>query len=457
MVPETGAGTLPRDATIHIASTLLVAPRGDGPDFIRNFNALWAKDASHQRWVSIVRKKRQSMPQCQRYFRNWDSLPRPVAAQASLVSSTMLPRDAHRKLTEADEPVRSDAPITGVSFGEIVDGKSYGSLKKRQFGWLDVSSSIESVAQLDEYHHASCPVNLASACDTVGEAKFFTVNGASFLYTYGRLCNNTDRLFDTPRLQAQLRSSTRVVPYMLGRYKNVVYQLETRTGSPVSDAIPMTWEVDQAPTASKSDKNFLLFDAKRPGFAHSAYAITLIYPHRVYWLDLAVGAMQHVATTRTRLPFTEKIGLSGGPVRLDDGTLLVAAHVRRGSKPSNATRMTFFYACEGQPPFAIKSVTPVISFDWSRHLEYCNGIDRDGDMLRISLGVADCGSVLLEVPLASIVAQLQPLASSPSSRSARTDRFLRWEKLHRRAVYRKACLHRTDGKYEDMRPICKRL
>ena len=51
------------------------------------------------------------------------------------------------------------------------------------------------------------------------------------------------------------------------------------------------------------------------------------------------------------------------------------------------------------PPFAIEAVTPLVSFGWSRNLEYLTAMQRDGDKLRVSLGVADCGSVLLELPL----------------------------------------------------------
>ena len=73
--------------------------------------------------------------------------------------------------------------------------------------------------------------------------------------------------------------------------------------------------------------------------------------------------------------------------------------------------MTFFYECDAEAPFTIRRRTPVINFGWSRNVEYCNHIEREGDNLYVSLGVADCGSVLLRLPLESITKLLKPVAS----------------------------------------------
>jgi len=65
----------------------------------------------------------------------------------------------------------------------------------------------------------------------------------------------------------------------------------------------------------------------------------------------------------------------------------------------------------------------VISFGWSRSVEYCNGIERVGETLLVSLGVADCGSALLELPLDSITRLLRPLPAS--GRGGRGSRAVR--------------------------------
>ena len=98
-----------------------------------------------------------------------------------------------------------------------------------------------------------------------------------------------------------------------------------------------------------------------------------------------------------------------------------------------------------QPPFTIRRVTPIINFGWSRNLEYCNNIERDGSDLLVSLGVADCGSALLRVPLNTIVSLLQPLAQKLDSKPTNSSVAVR---------ARTAC-HRTrylchDGEYATM-------
>ena len=111
----------------------------------------------------------------------------------------------------------------------------------------------------------------------------------------------------------------------------------------------------------------------------------------------------------------------------------------------NATRMTFFYACDAQPPFTIRAVTPLIGFGWSRNLEYCNNIERDGSDLLVSLGVADCGSALLRVPLNTIVSLLQPLAQKLDSKPTNSSVAVRARTARHRTRY--LC---HDGEYATM-------
>ena len=93
--------------------------------------------------------------------------------------------------------------------------------------------------------------------------------------------------------------------------------------------------------------------------------------------------MELLVTSHADLGFIDPIGLSGGPVELPkglgtaSGLLLVAGHVRRGGW-HNATRMTFFYACDPRPPFAIRYVTPLITFGFSASLEYLTHLSQVG-------------------------------------------------------------------------------
>ena len=110
-----------------------------------------------------------------------------------------------------------------------------------------------------------------------------------------------------------------------------------------------------------------------------------------------------LATTHADLGFLDPVGLSAGPIYLPDGEqMLVAGHTRRGGF-NQAMRQTFFYVCDAHPPFAIRAVTPLVNFGWSPLLEYLTHIELHGDMLYVSLGIADCSSVLLRLPLSAVL------------------------------------------------------
>ena len=440
--PVASQHLLPADPVVYLSSTTLITPhsRGKTPVAVtRNFNALWARDPTQRRWISIVRHPQVADDYCQPYFRHWDALgsvgrwdgePLGDGADASAPSRRLTDRPSLASVMGLP-PSPPPHPSEQDQFMDMVN-------HTQPRLWLDMAVSGEE-AHVHElvpaYRPAACPANFAYACSGAGEAKYFVAHGAAYVYTYGNVCAKSEAIFNhrvESALRAELavgaRYDERVEWFARGHYKNVVYRLGA-DGGPLSDAVPLTFTRHEAPTRSGRDKNFVVFDssildhsreerarsassgaasASAANASQLAYAITLISPHRVYRVDLANGAMHLVATTRTRLPFIDPIGLSAGPIPLGDGRLLVAGHIRRGGW-GNATRMTFFYACEAAPPFTILSATPVISFGWSRSLEYCNGIERDGEMLRVSLGVADCGSVLIEVPLESILRQLVPL------------------------------------------------
>ena len=175
--------------------------------------------------------------------------------------------------------------------------------------------------------------------------------------------------------------------YRLNGYKNFVCRLNASTGSCIGDAILLHYRKAERPEPSSPHaKNFLLFPNPDPAAAASRdalLAIALIQPHRVYRVDQRSGLMELLATSHADLGFIDPIGLSGGPVELPkglgtaSGLLLVAGHVRRGGW-HNATRMTFFYACDPRPPFAIRYVTPLITFGFSASLEYLTHLSQVG-------------------------------------------------------------------------------
>ena len=395
------SGGMPRDVPVHVSSTTLIKPLDTGPFYIRNFNALWARDPARRHWISVARASRRASEYCQPYFRHWNTLPEPAPV--------ILPA-----------PVQAAAAPVALPPPERQDAMIAGSPRRLVRG-LEIATSADGRRQhlVDlAYRRLPLPSNLTLACDDTGEARHFIAHGRAYLYTYGRRCTDGARLL--PRSDASARAAL----YRRSEYKNVVIELDAAAGTLAEHAVPLTFEPSEQPErGSLRAKNFVLFEAST-AYAPAgtgaawAFAITLISPHRVYRLDLGSGAMHHVATTHAPLPFKDAVGLSGGPIRLDDGRLLVAGHIRRGGW-DHATRMSFFYACGAAPPFAIEAVTPLVSFGWSRNLEYLTAMQRDGDKLRVSLGVADCGSVLLELPLQSIVSLLRPI--SPTRRGRRRD------------------------------------
>ena len=102
------------------------------------------------------------------------------------------------------------------------------------------------------------------------------------------------------------------------------------------------------------------------------YAITLVEPtHSIYALSLTTGFMYPAYSPNTSssvlgLGFSSDIrtSLSAGPIKIDEHRFLVAGHVAKGGW-ADAYRLTFFYVFSAKPPFAIKCVTPVMSFGLS--------------------------------------------------------------------------------------------
>ena len=253
----------------------------------------------------------------------------------------------------------------------------------------------------------------------LGEAKTFIGHGGK-RFLYGYLRGRCD-----PALWRRMPRPSRV-EYATGGYRNFICREENGGCVDGEDALLLHYPRSARPDPRTARaKNFLLFTAPTAHGGHSAlFAVALIVPHRVYRVDTTSGRMVPLLSGKNRssddavserLGFRDPIGLSAGPLRvtLPDGRaqLLVAGHTRRGyvNTPGGPMRMSFFYSCDPTPPFAIRTVTPLVNFGLSPSLEYMNHMEQsaDGRALVISLGVDDCASVLLRVPLASVLRLLR--------------------------------------------------
>merc|ERR1712039_815090 len=105
-----------------------------------------------------------------------------------------------------------------------------------------------------------------------------------------------------------------------------------------------------------------------------------------------------------RNTITKQLGLSAGPIRVDDDRYLIAAHSRYITR-----RETFFYSFAAHPPFQILGMTRLINFNFSKEVEYCVGMQRLGTNVVLSMGVNDCSTVLFSVSLEFILSRLEPV------------------------------------------------
>lgn len=135
------------------------------------------------------------------------------------------------------------------------------------------------------------------------------------------------------------------------------------------------------------------------------------------------------AETPGKMHFND-VGLTAGPVPLDDRRLLVAAHIRAG-------RRMFFYTCEAFPPFNVIEQTPLFYFTGESkerekrktlflklgknlsdrplgksfaEVEYGVQMQILGEELLMSMGIDDCDAAVITVPLSSVTAHLRPLS-----------------------------------------------
>ena len=271
-------------------------------------------------------------------------------------------------------------------------------------------------------------------CDLVGEPKWLVLGGKRMVYTYTNGCSKTQRIAFASQLLPRYREGT-----MASRYQSYIFDFRTAEAdavrAPASNARPglspqvkpnrtlstapnvLLLAYDVRPEAGNpTAKNFLLFEHNR-----TSYALTLAEPHAVFRVSATSGEMH--PSYRTHAPLVAAlglpaglsyhIGLSGGPIHLKGVGYLVAAHVGLGS--FGGYRRTFFYVFRDTPPFQIECSTPIFPFQLSTRspqLEYCTHIELHNRHVFVSLGVDDCYSVLVKVPLNEIMgrcAKLPPM------------------------------------------------
>jgi hypothetical protein len=204
--------------------------------------------------------------------------------------------------------------------------------------------------------YKSLPVPPNVACDNVGEPKWVTepsVVRLLFGEPEGALDANARAVYaytngqcDTAHGWPHELAGRRREVYIASRYGNYLFALppmpqrarhHAAAGAPreatpalaTADATLLSYMTAPDPTDA-SAKNFLFFAA-----GGAVHVLALIEPHVVYTLGAPHGRshVSHMAgpthTTHARFGFGShlRLSLSGGPVRVDSSTFLVAAHV----------------------------------------------------------------------------------------------------------------------------------
>ena len=289
--------------------------------------------------------------------------------------------------------------------------------------YLALSEHATRARNHDSYRRLPVPPN--AMCDNVGEPKWViepsaaallsAPTGASshivYCYTNG-VCDTRD---GWPH---ELPTGRRREAYLASTFGNYLFPLPPSWHtefSATAEATLLSYTAPPDPTDA-SAKNFLFFAAE--GRVHS---IALIEPHVVYTLHPLSGHA-HVAhmgrahETRTDFGFGAhlRLSLSGGPVRIDERTFLVAAHIANvaGGGWWSALRLTFFYAFEAVAPFRVRCATAPMSFGLSHTvppLEYATHLELHDDHLYVSVGSDNCYSALVRLPVAAVMKRCRAL------------------------------------------------
>ena len=241
-----------------------------------------------------------------------------------------------------------------------------------------------NASALDSFVGIKVPLSVRTV--NIGEPKWVKVNGEISIYSYtnGRPVDRTSRskfAFDKTK------------PSFKSRYKNYLYNPRSKETTLIQYDTPIE---ENNPTA----KNFLFFAHEK-----STYVITLIYPsHDVYgWNENGMIEKKFSSVCETCIWGERRYSLSAGPVLIPGIGWLAGGHT--AERGWGGYRMSFFYVFRDSPPFDIICMTPEISFGHSERLEYMTNIELIDSDLYVSIGVDDCYSVLVKVPLDNILIQ----------------------------------------------------
>jgi hypothetical protein len=185
--------------------------------------------------------------------------------------------------------------------------------------------------------------------------------------------------------------------YLNSKYRNYLLKFDPDTAT-LSEPIVLATE-ERIDPATPIAKNFAFFTHE-----NNTFAITLACPHRVHKVDLSTGLMVPAYETNCTLPHEYGLGLGANPLLLEDGSFLVAGHVREAGW--GGLRQTFFYKMEANPPFNVVAHTLAFSFGFDDHLEYITGLQQIGDKFVISLGIRDCDSVVMEISKSKLLSNM---------------------------------------------------
>ena len=298
--------------------------------------------------------------------------------------------------------------------------------------YLYLSHDAERARSHENYRRFSVPSN--AMCDNVGEPKWVSEQsvgglvGARDAASARRLvyCYTNGKCDTEHGWPSELPPGKRRDVFLRSQFGNYLFALPTVTrpaaaaessaDAPVAERTAEATLLSYTSPPDPSDpsaKNLLFFELNgRP------HVLALIEPHVVYEVGAhrvhaRVAAMHTPHVTNAAFGFGShlRLSLSGGPVRVDERTFLVAAHIAAGGW-WNAQRLTFFYAFDASPPFRARCATPPMGFGLSRTtppLEYATHMELHERSLYVSVGVDNCWSALVRLPADEIMARCRPL------------------------------------------------
>jgi len=281
----------------------------------------------------------------------------------------------------------------GIIIGRFLQGKvhtrgcNYTGPRPR-FYW-DAFGFARWSPALGQLHFSPLKIPNNVVCGNVGEPKWVPLHGHMYVYSYGHgRC--PESMYH--HLPAGFKET-----YAESNYKNYLMKFDPDTAT-LSGAIVLATK-ERVDPATPTQKNFAFFT-----YQNETFAITVPCPHRVHKLDLSTGLMVPAYDSDCRLPHEYSMGMSADPLLLEDGSFLVAAHIRGGGW--NGLRQSFFYKMEGKPPFNVLAHTPAFSFGYDDKEEYLTGLTQNGDKFSLSIGIGNCESVVMDISKSKILSRM---------------------------------------------------